>query len=124
MPPPTADKMMRRWPASLPYGSWGMTELNGAAANIWGADFLANPAACGKEGICPVAEWRVVDEETSQIVPNGSGRSGELVVRSSLVMRGYWNLPKATASVMLSLPGDDDERAGWLRTHIRRASAR
>jgi len=108
--------MSRRWPASLPYGSWGMTELNGGAATIWGADFLARPAACGKVGMVPVAELRVVDEETAEPIPNSSGRSGELVVRSSLLMRCYWNKPEATAKVMLSLPGDDDERPGWMRT--------
>ena len=59
---------------------------------------------------------RIVDEETSAVIPDGSGRAGELVVRSSLTMRGYWNKPDATAKAMLALPGEHDEGCGWLRT--------
>jgi long-chain acyl-CoA synthetase len=44
-------------------------------------------------------------DENDQILP--SGQIGEVVTRSDLVMKGYWNSPALTAEVM---------RNGWLHT--------
>jgi hypothetical protein len=52
-----------------------MTELNGGASTIWGADYLANPAACGKVGFVPVAEMNLIHEETGEWIPNGRCRT-------------------------------------------------
>ena len=54
----------------------------------------------------PGVEARVVDPETGQEL--GPGVQGELQARSAMVMRGYYNLPEATAS---AIDGD-----GWLHT--------
>ncbi len=56
--------------------------------------------------VLPGVEARIVDPETGQIL--GPGIQGELQARSSMVMRGYYNMPEATASAI------DDE--GWLHT--------
>ena len=56
--------------------------------------------------VLPGVEARVVDPETGQEV--GPGVQGELQARSSMVMRGYYNMPDATNSAI-----DED---GWLHT--------
>ena len=56
--------------------------------------------------VLPGVEARIVDTESGQIL--GPGVQGELQARSSMVMRGYYNMPEATASAI------DDE--GWLHT--------
>jgi acyl-CoA synthetase (AMP-forming)/AMP-acid ligase II len=47
---------------------------------------------------------RVVDPEDREVP---AGEMGEIVVRSDLVMKGYWNKPEATAETL---------RGGWLHT--------
>jgi acyl-CoA synthetase (AMP-forming)/AMP-acid ligase II len=49
-------------------------------------------------------EMRVVDQDDAELPP---GQVGEIVVRSDMVMKGYWNLPEATATTL---------RNGWLHT--------
>ena len=56
--------------------------------------------------VLPGVEARIVDPENGEIL--GPGIQGELQARSSMVMRGYYNMPEATAAAI------DDE--GWLHT--------
>jgi long-chain acyl-CoA synthetase len=49
-------------------------------------------------------EIRLVDDEDSDVE---QGQPGELVMRGSFVMKGYWNRPEATEGVM---------RGGWFHT--------
>ncbi len=60
--------------------------------------------SCGQPAIG--VEVKVLDSMTDEEVPRGT--SGEIWVRSSSLMTGYWNKPEETASVM----GAD----GWYRT--------
>ncbi len=54
----------------------------------------------------PNVEIKLVDPETGDDMP--AGEQGELLTRSFMVMKGYYNLPEATASAI-----DQD---GWLHT--------
>ena len=54
----------------------------------------------------PNVEIKLVDPETGDDMP--VGEQGELLTRSFMVMKGYYNLPEATASAI-----DQD---GWLHT--------
>ncbi len=54
----------------------------------------------------PNVEIKLVDPETGEDKP--VGEQGELLTRSFMVMKGYYNLPEATASAI-----DED---GWLHT--------
>ena len=56
--------------------------------------------------VLPGVEARIVDPESGEIL--GPGIQGELQARSSMVMRGYYNMPEATAAAI------DGE--GWLHT--------
>jgi long-chain acyl-CoA synthetase len=49
-------------------------------------------------------EVRVVDEEGSDVVP---GQIGEVIGKGANVMKGYWNMPEASAETL---------RGGWLHT--------
>lgn len=53
----------------------------------------------------PDTECRIADPETGEDVP--VGEVGELLIRGPQVMKGYWNLPEATAEAL---------RDGWLHT--------
>ncbi|CAI8022184.1 Putative acyl-CoA synthetase YngI [Geodia barretti] len=56
--------------------------------------------------VLPGVEVRLVDPETGLVV--GPGQQGELQTRSTMVMKGYFNMPEATADAI-----DAD---GWLHT--------
>jgi long-chain acyl-CoA synthetase len=60
--------------------------------------------SCGVPG--PGVELRVVDVGTGEDAP--TGEVGEIWVRTRQVMKGYWNLPDATAQAMVE--------GGWFRT--------
>lgn len=87
---------------------YGMTELS-PVATILPADrhVSVNGRAtklrsAGRASLC--SEVRVVDPEGREVAP---GTVGEIAVRGPNVMRGYWNKPEATASVI---------RDGWMMT--------
>lgn len=56
--------------------------------------------------VLPGVEARIVDPESGEIL--GPGVQGELQARSSMVMRGYYNMPDATAAAI--------DAEGWLHT--------
>jgi fatty-acyl-CoA synthase len=72
--------------------------LESAKARYW------RQAMTGQE--VPGVEIRVVDER-GQDVPHDGAAIGEIVVRSEVVMAGYWNQPEETARVI---------RDGWFHT--------
>ncbi|NHU47049.1 AMP-binding protein [Rhodococcus sp. A14] len=51
-------------------------------------------------------ELKVVDENGAELPRDGSA-IGEIIVRSSSLMRGYWNMPEATAAALVD---------GWYHT--------
>ncbi|EJY55117.1 AMP-dependent synthetase and ligase [Alicyclobacillus hesperidum URH17-3-68] len=80
---------------------YGLTEASPIthANNFWGE------RKNGSIGIpFPDTEARIVDENGNDVA---AGEIGELVVRGPQVMKGYWNKPAETASVL---------RDGWLFT--------
>ena len=66
------------------------------------AKSLRRLASAGRE--MPAVQVRIVDEDDRPVAPNAPG---EIVVRSDLVMTGYWNQPAASAETL---------RGGWLHT--------
>jgi long-chain acyl-CoA synthetase len=84
----------------------GLTETTGVITLLPPEDH--NPAGNARMRSCgrPIsnAELKIVDADGAA-VPGGA--VGEIVVRSPQVMKGYWNLPEATAATI---------RDGWLHT--------
>ncbi len=86
---------------------YGMTETSGTIVTLDPEDHVPEGSArmrsVGKP--LPGVEIKIVDTEGNEVAPNVVG---EIATRSSKNMRGYWNLPEATAATI------DGE--GWLRT--------
>jgi long-chain acyl-CoA synthetase len=85
--------------------AYGLTETSGGA-------FLNPPGhiVFGSVGRpFPGVEARIVQEKTvdPQPLDEGVPPVGEIVIRSAIVMKGYWNRPEATAEVL---------RDGWFYT--------
>ena len=84
---------------------YGMTETCGAGTFLSYAD---HEPAKGKLRSCGVA-WPGVDLKIvgGDGLEVARGAVGEVVIRSPVVMKGYWNKPDATAAAI---------RDGWMRT--------
>ena len=85
---------------------YGLTESTGGIAYLGAEDHgehaIERMRSCGK----PMAgtEIKIVDAEGKELPP---GVVGEVICRTPQIMRGYWNLPEATAAAI---------RDGWLHT--------
>ena len=84
------------------YSMYGLTECK-RVSYLPPEELDRRPASVGRG--MPNEEVYVVDEEGRRVAP---GVVGELVVRGSNVMRGYWELPEETARVLRPgpLPGE------------------
>lgn len=90
-------------PHALMGVGYGMTETSGAIAQAVGADFLRARASAGR--VLPLVDLRIEGADGKSCGPN---ETGEIVVRSAMVMSGYWNRPEDTAKTFTP--------DGWLRT--------
>ena len=93
------DKTFAR---AAPNTGWGMTETNAIGTGISGPDYLARPESSGR--CSAVLSLRIVGEDGRQ---RPTGERGELQVRGTSVVRGYWNRPDASAESFVD---------GWLHT--------
>jgi fatty-acyl-CoA synthase len=89
--------------------AYGMTELSPVATFLSASDHKRavehNPGLLQSAGRPVVGtQVRIVDEDDNP-VPNGA--MGEIIVHGPQVMKGYWNLPEATAEAL---------RGGWMHT--------
>jgi acyl-CoA synthetase (AMP-forming)/AMP-acid ligase II len=84
---------------------YGMTETTGAGASL---PPEGHDPAKGKLRSCALAragvEVKIVDGAGEEVPP---GAVGEVVIKSPVVMKGYWNQPEATAAAV---------RDGWMHT--------
>lgn len=88
---------------ALPNTGWGMTETNAIGTGIGGQDYLDHPDSSGR--VSAVLEIRVVDEAGNALP---AGERGELQIRGTSLIRGYWNRPDANAETFT--------KDRWLRT--------
>jgi len=77
---------------AMPNTGWGMTETNAIGAGIGGEDYLAHPGSSGR--CSAVLELKVIDESGRALPANSRG---ELLVKGTSVIKGYWNRPDANA---------------------------
>jgi long-chain acyl-CoA synthetase len=89
-------------PRSTPGTAWGMTETSAPFTVVIGEDYERRPDCCGL--VLPIGEMRIVGADGRDVA---TGQSGELWVRGSNVVKGYWRNPEATEATF---------GGGWLRT--------
>jgi amino acid adenylation domain-containing protein len=92
-PVPHIQKFNRLFPNIKIYSMFGLTECK-RIAYLPPEEISNRPSSVGKA--MPNCEVFILDENGNE-VPNGE--IGELVVRGSNVMRGYWNAPELTEKV-------------------------
>jgi acyl-CoA synthetase (AMP-forming)/AMP-acid ligase II len=83
-------------------GIYGSTEAGGYATRSTLEDEISRPGTVGRP--LPLTDAVVLDDNGLQVA---DGTVGELALRGTSTMSGYWNLPTETASAT---------RDGWLRT--------
>ena len=88
---------------ALPGTGWGMTETNAIGTQISGLDYLRVPTSSGRCSV--LMDMMIVDPDSGSRLTHGE--TGELWVRGTPVVRGYWNNPQATAEAF---------QEGWFRT--------
>ena len=97
------DSLREHCPEMVLGVGYGMTETSGAFAQALGEDFMRKKASAGR--VLPLASV-CIEGPDGTILP--TGESGEILVRSALVMKGYWNRPEENAKAFTA--------EGWLRT--------
>ncbi|MNF43197.1 Long-chain-fatty-acid--CoA ligase [compost metagenome] len=108
MDPALLHRALHALPGSEFMQIYGMTELGPVTAvlpayyHTFEGQKLHKLKAAGRPA--PNCEVRIVDPEGNELP---KGRSGEVVVRSSSVMLGYWNKPEETAQAL---------RDGWMHS--------
>ena len=102
-PPEHVKQLRDQAEHALPSTGYGMTETNSLGAAIGGEDYLARPASVGKP-VPPLIELKIVDER-GRALPIDT--EGEICIKGSTNMRGYWNQPDDTERTL---------RNGWVHT--------
>lgn len=102
MPTTVVERVARELPAVRLYNLCGLTEAGPGGVYLRPEDVARKPGAGGTAILN--TEARVVDDSGADVSP---GVTGELILSSEMIMKGYWNKPAATAEVL---------RDGWLYT--------
>jgi acyl-CoA synthetase (AMP-forming)/AMP-acid ligase II len=106
---PTSPELQERMRATFPSAraslglGYGLTECTALATLAFGEDLARHPHSAGRP--LPTVALEIRDEDGRALA---EGETGEIHVKSPLVMLGYWRNPRATAGSILA------ER--WLRT--------
>jgi fatty-acyl-CoA synthase len=106
MPEPLLDAAMAAMPNAEFTQFYGMTETSGSATFLAHADHakgVKQRVSAGKPW--PGNEIRICDPESGRELADGE--MGEIVLKTSALMDGYWRKPEATAAAI---------RDGWYRT--------
>lgn len=103
MPPSAIEKLIATLPGIRFIQLCGQTEAGPGGIFSNHEQVRARPDANGRQGSL-FTEYRVVDADGNDTAP---GEAGELLLRSEMVMKKYWNKPDATAATIID---------GWLHT--------
>lgn len=102
LPVPYIRRLRDLFPGVRIYSMYGLTECK-RVAYLPPDQIDARPSSVGRA--MPNVEVYIVDEDGQRVAP---GVPGELVVRGSNVMKGYWELPEETERMLRPgpLPGE------------------
>jgi len=100
--PDQVKSIAKAFGRALPNTGWGMTETNAIGTGIGGEDYLAHPSSSGR--CSAVLDIKIVDESGQNL---DAGERGELLIRGTSIIKGYWNRPEANAETFVE---------GWLKT--------
>ncbi|MBL4680052.1 MAG: acyl--CoA ligase [Pseudomonadales bacterium] len=100
--PDQVKSIAKAFGKALPNTGWGMTETNAIGTGIGGEDYLAHPSSSGR--CSAVLDIKIVNESGQNL---DVGERGELLIRGTSIIRGYWNRPEANAETFID---------GWLKT--------
>jgi len=104
---PSAPELVRRikavFPQAMATNGWGMTEVSGGFMGNHGEDYEHRPDSCGPAPA--VGGIKIMNAEGTQELPRGE--VGELWVTGPQVIKGYWQMPEATAQTFVNR---------WVRT--------
>lgn len=95
LPPKHITRLREIFPKVKIYSMYGLTECK-RVSYLDPQELEKRPNSVGKA--MPNMETYIVNENDDEIVE--SRKPGELIVRGSSVMKGYWNLPEETARVL------------------------
>ncbi|MDR0621891.1 MAG: AMP-binding protein [Deltaproteobacteria bacterium] len=84
---------------------YGMTETSPVVSQTTTADSLEKKTSTVGRAM-PGVELKIVNPETWEELPDGE--IGEVIVKGYVNMRGYYNLPEATAAIL--------DKDGWIHT--------
>jgi long-chain acyl-CoA synthetase len=103
-PPDMAQRCVDTFPNLALVGTgYGLTETCGLGVYAAGSDLLRHPTTAGRA--LPCVEVRIADPSGAVVPPE---EEGEIQMRGSIVMTGYWANAEATAEVL--------SPDGWFRT--------
>ncbi len=100
LPPELYKAWLERFGFPLLEG-YGLTETSPVVS--FNRPWANHPGTAGQ--LLPGVEARTIDEDGSPLPP---GNTGEIAVRGSIVMKGYYNKPRETAAVL--------DKDGWFKT--------
>ncbi|MCS6897856.1 MAG: acyl--CoA ligase, partial [Nitrospira sp.] len=112
LPTDHIKRLRERLPCAKLFSMYGLTECK-RVSYLPPEELDRRPLSVGKG--MPNQELYLVDAEGNRL---GPGSVGELVVRGSHVMKGYWNMPEATARVLKPGPWGDERvlyTGDWFR---------
>ncbi len=102
-PAEQVKKLTKTFEKSAPGIGYGLTETNALGTVNAGVFYTSRPASCGRV-VPAVTELKVVDEQGNELP---AGERGEMCIKSTANVLGYWNKPEATAEVF---------KDGWFHT--------
>ncbi len=96
-PPDQVKKITDTFKKSSPGSGYGLTETNALGAVNSGGFYAAKPTSTGCT-VPAVTEFKIIDEHGNSLP---AGERGEICIKSTANVRGYWNKPEATAEAFV-----------------------